>query len=506
MVVFCEKVVQLPLTGDNMQMLGAVYQDPYAPALSRFDPDEAGRQVGSFGWSVGITFGQRLLAQGVRWEPANRIAVCLSPRLQTGRVGSSRRGPTAGSWEGRDDFLVTVGLSPDTWAQTPALGKRVLLAELGARALLRLCAREAWGWPEAAVSAAVEMFRQDEADLRWAAGTRATGVALPRDAYKRLSLKVWTGLNDRERGELAQAVTRALHAAGRPLQPAGVRAFGPRHDPLSVAQWRDPETGLSFSLICGGIYRPGYSKAQIRQAHVWYSQESPDDESDFYGPGRVSASIWPYHSQLPCDLGRKPTVTVPPMLLACEPLLWSIPGLTRLLDLTKARVYYSPRHGPDPNHEVLPVYFDWPEVPPLLRRYDWSLPGSAEFEWAVRAGRDTLFSWGEEPPDVAPAGAVGSSSFEPDRPRAWPWCNRFGLAAPLTHTTWCLPLDDPNESFPLVWRGGSESWPGQGCGEWWLFLTAVEGRECLDRDLSSGGVLRPAIRLQPGAASADRPS
>jgi hypothetical protein len=329
---------------------------------------------------------------------------------------------------------------------------------------------------------------------------------LPRDAHKRLSLKVWAGLTGQQRGELADVVTRSLHAAGRPLQPAGIQAFGPRHEPLPVARWRDPETGLSFSLICGGTYRPGYCKAQIRQAHAWYYQQAHASEYGFYGPGRVSASILPYDSHLPCDLGRKPRVTVPPMLLACEPLLWSTPGLTRLLDLTKARVYYSPRFGPEPNHEVLPVYLDWPEVPPLLRRYGWSLPSSAEFEWALRAGRDTLFSWGEEPPDVAPAGAVGSSSFEPDRPRAWPWCNRFGLTAPLTHRTWCLPLDDANEPFPLVWRGGSESWPGQGCGEWWLFLTAVEGRECLDRDLSSGCVLRPAIRLQPGTTSADLPS
>jgi hypothetical protein len=123
MIVFCEKVIQFPLTGDNMEMLGAVYDDPYAPALSGFDRDEAGRQVGSFGWSVGITFGQRLLAQGVRWEPANRIAVCLAPRLQTGRVGSYRRGPPAGSWEGREDFGVTVGLSPGTWGGDPAPGQ-----------------------------------------------------------------------------------------------------------------------------------------------------------------------------------------------------------------------------------------------------------------------------------------------------------------------------------------------------------------------------------------------
>src|SRR5262249_52268590 len=150
----------------------------------------------------------------------------------------------------------------------------VLLAELGTRALLRLSAREDWGWPERAFSAVVQSFRQDQADLHWAAGTRGAGGALPPGASKRPSPKVWAGLTAQQRGELAEVIPRALHAAGRPLQPAGIQAFGPRHDPLPVAQWRDPETGLSFSLICGGIYRPGYSKAQIRQAHAWYYQEA----------------------------------------------------------------------------------------------------------------------------------------------------------------------------------------------------------------------------------------
>jgi hypothetical protein len=326
---------------------------------------------------------------------------------------------------------------------------------------------------------------------------------VPRDVYKRLALKVWGGLNDRQRGELAEAVTRALHASGRPLQSAGIRLFGPPEDPLPVAQWRDTETDLCFSLICGGTYRPGYSKAQIRQAHAWYDAQWPDDDSDDYKPRKVSRCIWPYDSQLPCDAGKKASIAVPPMLLACEPLLWRTPGLDRVLDRTKVRVYFSPRDGPEPDLEEKPVYFAWAEVPPLLRRYGWSLPSSAEFEWALRAGRDTLFFWGEEPPDVAPAGAVAPESFDRDRPHTWAWCNRFGLAGPLAHQTWWLPREDPDEAFPLVWRGGSTSWPGQACGEWWLFLSAVEGRECLDRSFSAGSVLRPAIRLQPQSARRD---
>jgi hypothetical protein len=55
--------------------------------------------------------------------------------------------------------MIEVGLSPNAWAQAPALGKRVLLAELGARALLELSSREGWHWPKSALAAATEMFK-----------------------------------------------------------------------------------------------------------------------------------------------------------------------------------------------------------------------------------------------------------------------------------------------------------------------------------------------------------
>jgi hypothetical protein len=115
----------------------------------------------------------------------------------------------------------------------------VLLAELGVRVLRWLAARENWDWPETAFEAAVRMFREDEAGLPEAARTRDTGIPIPRDLYRSLSLGEWTAQTGRQRDELAESLTGALNAAGQPLRLIGVRDFGPTDD-----------------LSSGGVLRP----------------------------------------------------------------------------------------------------------------------------------------------------------------------------------------------------------------------------------------------------------
>src|SRR6185437_14530348 len=73
--------------------------------------------------------------------------------------------------------------------------------------------------------------------------------------------------------------------------------------------------------------------------------------------------------------------------------------------------------------------------------------------------------------------AIMSASFAPDRPRIWPWCNRFGLAAMLPRQTWCARSTVPGDPSPLITRGGAaHCYPWQGCGEWMALLSAVESR------------------------------
>jgi hypothetical protein len=132
----------------------------------------------------------------------------------------------------------------------------------------------------------------------------------------------------------------------------------------------------------------------------------------------------------------------------------------------------------------------------VLRQFGWALPTSAEFEWALRGGVDGLFYWGnaiplwlareqgvEPEPDPADPRSTADVTFQdlmdqelgPGRPRRWPWCNRFGLAALLASSTWCEPAGRPEDAKPLVFRGGvAECYPWQYCREWMRFLSAVE--------------------------------
>lgn len=496
--VFCEDVIRFPLKGDHMKMIGTTYGDPYLPAIMALeDEDDPGVNVDSFGWSVGRSFGRRLYERGLRWEQVWSLAIKLTPDLETRQVGRMQRGESANSTIGVSDYSVEVGLSPELWAQTSVLGKRTLLAELGTEAMRSLAAHQGWEIPEDVFQVVMQSFRDDEDDLPWVAGTTSDVVELPREVYDSLSLDVWESLDEAKRTAVVEEITRALSDSGRALRSLGQRGFGPKRAPLVVAQWCDEATGVPFSLICGGTFSPGYRREQIRQAHIDHEASYDDDEDRPALRPRRPKVIHPYQSQLPCNLGRKPPVKVAPFLLASEPMLCGTPDLERSLDLSKTRHYYPFKGEPAPNQGRMPFYVMWSEVATLLRRYRWSLPSSAEFEWSLRGGRDTLYYWGERPPDAASPRVMGPLSFDFEHPHAWPWCNRFGLAAPLIHRTWCLPRADPDEAFPLISRGGTESYPGQECGEWWLFCSAVECRECLDDDFNFGRVLRPSIRFRP---------
>jgi len=273
---------------------------------------------------------------------------------------------------------------------------------------------------------------------------------------------------------------------------------------------------MTFSLIPGGTFQPGYDDALLKQLHVLYRKvtinclgESEDEIASSHPEWLEMSEIIPvFASKVPRDLRLRPPITVSPILMATELVQSTMPDFDRFVDLSRSsrsvkRLAAHPFLGG--------VNLRWPQVEPILQHYRWSLPTSEEFEWALRGGVSSLFYWGNEPPLFLREGygsvysakecqasweALMSSSFAPDRERTWPWCNRFGLAAMVAQSTWCTPTRVPGDPFPLIIRGGAaDSWPWQACGEWVSLLSAVEGRRPLGACYADLAAVRPIIHI-----------
>src|SRR5215210_4437752 len=117
--------------------------------------------------------------------------------------------------------------------------------------------------------------------------------------------------------------------------------------------------------------------------------------------------------------------------MACVPLVTDVPGLTRFIDPSRPRLLR--RYLEEPG---TPLHFFWSEVDQVLTEYRWTLPSSAEFEWALRGGVNSLFYWGDEVPETfrayyADYGTDGFAQtilpdwFAPAALGAWPQANRF---------------------------------------------------------------------------------
>jgi hypothetical protein len=336
-------------------------------------------------------------------------------------------------------------------------------------------------------------------------------VVLAREMAPLFDLKTWDALSDGERGAVADHLTERLAARGWEVEePLALRRFGPPESPRSVLQWRDPRTRMTFSLIPGGTFRPGYGPELLARYHELCLRV----EGVEYTPS-PSRETPVFASERPYNLRRKPPVKVRPLLMACELVPAILPGVQDGPDRREGGGDREDRSATG-WEEMYPYLGDnlsvrWPRVEAVLGRFGWALPSSAEFEWALRGGVDSLFYWGDEPPDFVGAApvrggrsgaeqvsfdAVMSSRFDPDRERAWPWCNRFGLAAMLAEGTWCAPATAPGDQFPLIVRGGAACfYPWQDCGEWVLLLNAVESRLAPETDYADHNAIRPVIRL-----------
>lgn len=437
------------------------------------------------------------------------ITVRLTPSLADGEIQHlARQVHKTGCIENE----VAIGLSSSRFKQSTLLDRRAALVSAIARSTRMIADRE--GWRSDLVEIVESEFTGEQRDLADFNEDPRSLITIPGRMFELLHLNTWNSLTPQEQRTITNAVTEALTAHSRKMQFVGIGNFGPPSDEHPVALWIDTETGLRFSLVPGGKFRPGYNPQLLNQYEKLYErlysmilndvQDADEAESLRCRPD----SLQVYGSMGTCDITSKNPTVISPFLISCDPITCGLNSAHQLVASNRIRVYSD---SPD---QWRPLYLEWGEVGPVLRRFGWTLPSSAEMEWAIGAGQQTLFYWGNEPHKAILAfhseeeiseeegeeafDQLLHGSFEPDRPRVWPWVNRFGLAGVLTQNVWCSPDLDPGNPYPLIHRGGATScFPWQYCGEWELLLTASESRTTLDGKMGVGpsATIRPAIRL-----------
>jgi hypothetical protein len=321
-------------------------------------------------------------------------------------------------------------------------------------------------------------------------------VSIPPELEERLQLTAWNSMSSADQKQVAQQIADLLLAAGYDFVPLGLHACGPDDDPQIVSRWRDRATGMEFSLVPGGSFRPGFDDHlmrrywEIQREMVAWQEEPPEHEAPY-----LCRAPW-----TPARLAQwERDAACPPLLMACVPLLPSVPGALTCIGPSRYRILGD-------TLETGPLHFFWAEVQTVLAEYRWTLPSSAEFEWALRGGIHGLFYWGNEMPegwwtydldefarDFLPF-RVQSAELRP-----WPQANRFGLIGMVSWATWCAPPDGPDpDSWAIVRGGAGACYPWQACGEWLLMLNACELKAHELRDshrMDPTCTIRPVIRL-----------
>src|SRR3954468_7835526 len=86
-------------------------------------------------------------------------------------------------------------------------------------------------------------------------------------------LEAWDALDDGGKLALGDYLSERLQAHGWDVpEPMALRSFGPPDSPRSVLQWREPGSGMMFSFIPGGTFRPGFDESQLDRLAKWRSE------------------------------------------------------------------------------------------------------------------------------------------------------------------------------------------------------------------------------------------
>jgi formylglycine-generating enzyme required for sulfatase activity len=244
-------------------------------------------------------------------------------------------------------------------------------------------------------------------------------------------MKAWAGLSRDAKHAL---LARAQSEAGFELQQKPARGV------LPTLEHR--ETGTQWVLLPGGSVEIGLSEHQESAAR---QLEDP--------PPLNLEEMRPCHR-----------VTVEPMLMMQAPINRALAVQMTKIDLSLSR----PKFGAGGDLDWFSLRRD--EVDEIQRKTRWLLPSEYQWEYACRAGRQTLFFFGDELPPARELERYVTHHREEAAP------NPAGLYG-LFIGEWCRdhfrPTYDTAPTNAWVVRGGASAfWPWQG-SEWAFCASAM---------------------------------
>jgi hypothetical protein len=155
-------------------------------------------------------------------------------------------------------------------------------------------------------------------------------------------LRLWSGLKNAEKEDLARELTNLPHLRDRGLRYLGLQTFsdGSAH---RGAVWGDDRAAMHWVLVPSGTFCPGYSesKREALSRQAFLSSEAAMELPDAQPPPSVE-DIIPYGAWGGWSADRlylRGPVSVEPLLMSVLPVLQSTPGVQFTIDTTRNRMF-----------------------------------------------------------------------------------------------------------------------------------------------------------------------